>query len=46
MGVGAGDRYKKVNWNTVKSIATAWFTTIPSAAGISALLALIMKVIF
>ena len=33
-------------WNTVKSIATAWFTTIPSAAAISALLALIMKAIF
>ncbi len=46
MGVGAGDHYRKVNWNTVRSIATAWFTTIPSAAAISALLAFTMKAIF
>jgi inorganic phosphate transporter, PiT family len=46
MGVGAGDRYKKVNWNTVKSIATAWFTTLPSAAAISGFLAFVMKAIF
>ncbi|HYE84564.1 MAG TPA: anion permease [Clostridia bacterium] len=46
MGVGAGDRYKKVNWNTVKSIGAAWFTTIPSAAAISALLAFAMRAVF
>ncbi len=45
MGVGAGDAFKRVNWNTVKGIAVAWFTTIPSAAAISALMAFLLKTV-
>jgi PiT family inorganic phosphate transporter len=35
MGVGAGEKFRSVKWDTVKKIFASWVTTIPAAALIS-----------
>ncbi len=37
VGVGAAKRVSAVRWNVARSIVTAWFITMPAAAGIAAI---------
>jgi PiT family inorganic phosphate transporter len=37
MGVGSGERFSKVRWDTGRRIIVTWFITIPSSAAFSAL---------
>lgn len=47
IGVGAADRIKSVHWQTAIRIVTSWAFTLPAAAGISALMYLLIgKAIF
>ena len=43
MGVGAAERLSKVHWGVAGQIVMAWFTTIPVAAVLSALFALVLR---
>jgi PiT family inorganic phosphate transporter len=43
MGVGAAERISKVHWGVAGQIVMAWFTTIPVAAVLSALFALVLR---
>jgi PiT family inorganic phosphate transporter len=43
MGVGAAERMSKVHWGVAGQIVMAWFTTIPVAAVLSALFALVLR---
>jgi len=43
MGVGAAERVSKVHWGVAGQIVMAWFTTIPVAAVLSALFALVLR---
>jgi len=43
MGVGSAERLSKVRWTTGGQIALTWLITIPSAAVLAALLALILR---
>ncbi len=43
MGVGSAERLSKVRWGVAGQIVTAWLTTIPAAALMSALVALVLR---
>jgi len=43
MGVGSAERLSKVRWGVAGQIVTAWFTTIPAAALMAALVALVLR---
>jgi PiT family inorganic phosphate transporter len=43
MGVGSAERVSKVRWGVAGQIVTAWFTTIPASALMSALAALVLR---
>lgn len=43
IGVGVADRVSKVRWDTAEHIALTWVTTIPSAAIMAAVIALILR---
>lgn len=43
MGVGSAERVSKVRWETAQHIAITWLTTIPSAAVMAAIIALILR---
>jgi PiT family inorganic phosphate transporter len=45
MGTGAGERANAVNWGTVQDIVVSWFITIPSAALISGVITLLIKLL-
>jgi inorganic phosphate transporter, PiT family len=45
MGVGSAEKYKAVRWQVAKRIFMSWFTTIPAAAGISALFYYIFTIV-
>lgn len=45
MGVGSAEKYKAVRWQVAKKIFMSWFTTIPAAAGISALFYYIVTIV-
>lgn len=36
MGVGAGESFKNVRWDTVRNVLLSWITTIPAAAVVAA----------
>ncbi|MBZ9686865.1 inorganic phosphate transporter [Clostridium estertheticum] len=46
IGVGASDEYKMVHWGIAKEIIMAWFITIPLTAIVSALVYLVLNLIF
>ncbi len=43
MGVGSAERVSKVRWGTAEQIVVTWLTTIPSAAIMAALIALVLR---
>ncbi|MCX7838356.1 MAG: inorganic phosphate transporter [Anaerolineae bacterium] len=43
MGVGSAERLSKVRWGVAGQIVTAWFTTIPAAALMAAMVALVLR---
>lgn len=43
MGVGSAERLSKVRWGVAGQIVTAWFTTIPAAALMAAIVALVLR---
>lgn len=43
MGVGAAERVSKVHWEVAGQMVMAWFTTIPVAAILAALFALVLR---
>ncbi len=43
MGVGSAERLSKVHWQVAGEIVTAWFTTIPVSALLSAVFGLILR---
>ncbi len=43
MGIGSAERLSKVRWGTAQQIAIAWLTTIPVAAILAAILAVILR---
>jgi inorganic phosphate transporter, PiT family len=45
MGVGATRRVRAVRWGVTRDIVTAWVLTLPVAAGLGALLTVLIKVI-
>ncbi|MBN1265064.1 MAG: inorganic phosphate transporter, partial [Anaerolineales bacterium] len=45
IGAGAGDRINKVHWNILLEMLLAWFLTIPTTAGISALFYLLVDTV-
>lgn len=46
IGVGAADEYKMVHWGIAKEIIMAWFITIPLTAIVSAVVYLVLNLIF
>ncbi len=43
MGIGSAERFSKVRWNTGGQIIVAWVTTIPVAALLAAVLAVVFR---
>jgi PiT family inorganic phosphate transporter len=46
MGVGASERFSKVRWSVAWNILLSWFVTIPVAAGLAAILYLVIRPVF
>jgi PiT family inorganic phosphate transporter len=46
VGAGSAERVQKVRWGVVSNIVMSWFLTIPAAAGLSALIYLIIRALF
>lgn len=43
MGIGSAERISKVRWETAGQIAVTWLTTIPTAAVMAAIIALVLR---
>lgn len=46
VGVGAAERFSKVRWGVIGNIAIAWFLTIPATGLVSALIYLLLRLVF